>query len=396
MSTVIGNQRATMRGASPVRSYGLAMASVATALLLASWLDIPPIFIPAILVTAWYGGIGPGLLAALLSIVGSQLVLADSDSPFSLRIATINHAAYFIVFSSTTLFVAWVTATQRKAEHALRAAHGELSLRVRDLGVANEHLHSEIGERQRAEEALHQAQSELAQVTRLTMLGEISASIAHEVNQPLAAVVMSGSACRHWLDAVPPNVDEARNAVQRVIEDANRASDVIRRARSLLQRHPPERAPLDIDDLIRETLALTRVELALRGVTVRTELDGALPRVVGDRVGLQQVLVNLVLNGADAMDEMEDGGRTLSIHSHRVEGDAVEIEVCDRGRGIAPGEVDRVFDPFYSTKPGGLGMGLSISRSIVEAHRGRLWATPRDGAGTVLHLTLSPDAGGGP
>ncbi|HEV7590835.1 MAG TPA: ATP-binding protein [Longimicrobium sp.] len=393
MSTAIGDPQAKLRGASPVRSYGLAVVSVAAALLLSFWLDIPPIFIPAILVTAWYGGIGPGLLAAVLSIVGSQLVLADS--PFALRIATINHAAYFVVFSCTALFVSWVTATQRRSEHALRLAHDELSLRVRDLGLANEQLHGEIAERHRAEEALHQAHAELARVTRLTMLGEITASLAHEVNQPLAAVVMSGGACRRWLDAAPPNLDEARGAVRRIIEDANRASDVIRRVRTLLQREAPERSPLDVNGLVRETLALTRGELARRGVTVRTELDEALPRVVGDRVGLEQVLVNLVLNGADAMDEVEHGRRTLSIRS-RDGGGGVAIEVHDRGRGIGPGDADRVFDAFYSTKPGGLGMGLSISRSIVEAHGGRLWATPGDGGGTVLHLTLPHDAGGAP
>jgi signal transduction histidine kinase len=227
------------------------------------------------------------------------------------------------------------------------------------------------------------------------MLGEITASIAHEVNQPLAAVVMSANACRRWLAAEPPNLDEAREAVQRIVNDGNRASEVIRRVRSLLQRQVPERAELDINDIIRNTLALTRSELARHRVSVRTELREDLPSILGDRVGLEQVLVNLILNAIDAMAGVAESSRALTIRSRADGTDGVVVEVEDSGKGLDPEHANRIFEAFFSTKPGGLGMGLSISRSIVEAHGGRLWATPNDGRGVTMHFTLPAEAGGG-
>jgi len=253
----------------------------------------------------------------------------------------------------------------------------------------------DLTEHMLAAEALREAHAELAHVTRVTMLGEISASIAHEINQPLAAVVMNGNACRRWLAADPPNLDEAREAVQRVVDDGTRAGEVVRRIRSLLQRQVPERSALDVNDIIRDTLALTRSELARHDVSVRAELADNLPSVVGDRVGLEQVLVNLILNGMDAMKGVAESSRALTVRS-RVDGHAgVTIEVQDSGVGLAPEQIGRIFEPFVSTKPDGLGMGLAISRSIVEAHGGRLWATPNDGVGVTMRFTLPAEDGGG-
>jgi PAS domain S-box-containing protein len=254
---------------------------------------------------------------------------------------------------------------------------------------------NDITRRRQAEELLSKAQAELAHVTRVMTLGEITASIAHEVNQPLAAVVMSGNACRRWLDADPPNLDEARQAAQRIIDNGNRASDVIRRIRSLLQRQAPEKRSLDVNDVVRDTLALTRSELTRQHVSVRTELQQALPPVLGDHVGLQQVLVNLILNGLDAMVGVTSSPRVLTIRTRADAARGVEVEVRDLGKGLDPEHPNRIFDPFFSTKPGGLGMGLSISRSIVEAHGGRLWATPNEEAGATLHFTLPVEAGAG-
>ena len=267
--------------------------------------------------------------------------------------------------------------------HPVRDERGEL---VEYVGTI-----LDITERRQAEEALQKTQAELANVTRVMTMGEIAASIAHEVNQPLAAVVMSGNACRRWLLADPPNIAEAREAVQRIISDGNRASQVIGRIRALLQKTAPQQASLNVNELIQETLMLTRAELARHEVTVQTALGADLPRAVGDRIQLQQVLVNLILNGADAMSAIADRPRVLTVRSQPCDG-GVLVDVQDTGVGLSAAEPDRIFQAFFSTKPHGLGMGLSISRSIVEAHGGRMWATPNDDGrpGATLHFTLSP------
>jgi PAS domain S-box-containing protein len=246
----------------------------------------------------------------------------------------------------------------------------------------------DISERKQASEALEQAQAQLAHVTRVTMMGEITASIAHEVNQPLAAVVMNGNACLRWLGTDPPNLLEAREAAQRIVSDGNRASQVIARVRALLKREPSEKKTLDVNEIISETLTFTRTEVARQGVALRTDLHENLPTVVGDRVQLQQVLVNLILNGVDAMSGVTERSRVLTIRSRDKNAGSVVVEVMDSGTGFAAGESDRIFDPFFSTKPGGLGIGLSVSRSIVEMHGGRISATPNDGPGVTMQFSL--------
>jgi signal transduction histidine kinase len=229
------------------------------------------------------------------------------------------------------------------------------------------------------------------------MLGEITASIAHEVNQPLAAVVMNGNACRRWLAADPPNLDEAREAAQRVVSDGERAGKVIARIRALVRRGATERQVLDLNEIIRDALGFTRAELERKGVVVRAELNEGLPAVLGDRVQLQQVVVNLALNAGDAMADVPPASRELRVTSRRDNNSGVIVEVKDRGRGIDSQHAGRLFEAFFSTKSGGLGMGLTISRSIIEMHGGKIWATSDEDVGATMRFALpaaSPPGGG--
>lgn len=261
----------------------------------------------------------------------------------------------------------------------------ERDLRLTDLYARQA---AEMIERKRAEEALHKTQAELAHVTRVLTLGALTASIAHEVNQPLAAVVTNGNACLRWLARETPDLEEARAAVERIIRDGNRAGDVIRRVRTLAKKTDLQKAWLDINDVIHEVVALVQSEVRQYRVALRTELSAALPPVLGDRVQVQQVLLNLLLNGIEAMQPVTDWPRKLLIMSQRHASDAVLVAVQDSGIGLDPQRIDQLFDAFVTTKPNGLGMGLSISRAISEAHGGRLWASPNTGPGATFQFTL--------
>ena len=219
------------------------------------------------------------------------------------------------------------------------------------------------------------SQAELARMIRIATMGELAASIAHEINQPLGAVVANGSAALRWLAGQPSNLEEAREAIERTIREAKRASDVIERIRDLLQKTQPRMERLDVNAVIREVRTLSANELERGSVTLQTELAADVPPVLGDRVQLQQVLLNLILNGIDAMSTITDRPRELLIKSAK-HPDGVLIQVHDSGKGVDPEQADRIFESFFTTKPEGIGMGLSISRSIVEAHGGRLWFTP--------------------
>jgi C4-dicarboxylate-specific signal transduction histidine kinase len=243
-------------------------------------------------------------------------------------------------------------------------------------------------EREQAEDALHKAQAELAHVTRVTTLGEMTASIAHEINQPLAAVVTNGSASLRWLMGDSPNLEEAREASRRVIRDGNRAGAVIARIRSLMQKTETQKSQLDLNEAIQEIVLLTRNEAARKGVSLRLELAANLPPVFGDRVQLQQVVLNLVMNGVEAMAAVSDRPRELVIFSRVHESDRVLVAVQDCGMGIAPEDLEKIFNAFYTTKSQGMGMGLAISRSIIEAHGGRLWATQNEDEGATIQFTL--------
>jgi C4-dicarboxylate-specific signal transduction histidine kinase len=239
-----------------------------------------------------------------------------------------------------------------------------------------------------AELALRQAQAELAHVTRMTTLGELTASIAHEVNQPLAAIVTNGAACLRWLSPQRPDLDEARGAVECMISDGHRASEVIQRLRALCQKTDPQKVRLDINEVIEEALLLVQREVLDHRVALQRDLSPALTPVLGDRVQLQQVIINLVMNGMEAMAAVTDRPRDLLIRSSRHAADQVLVAVHDSGIGVDPEKLDRLFGSFYTTKPGGMGMGLSISRSIIEVHDGRLWASPNSGPGATFQFTL--------
>jgi PAS domain S-box-containing protein len=253
------------------------------------------------------------------------------------------------------------------------------------------HLASIAVEREQAEEALRQAQADLAHVSRVTTMGELTASIAHEVNQPLTAVVNNANACLDLLPKGAQNVEEVREALAEIIDDTARASTVIMRVRQLAKRAPVEKSLLDLRDVVKDVLILARYESATRRITIRTDLPKDLPSVSGDRVQLQQVLLNLVVNGMDAMNTVEEPKRVLLICGRRETRDGMLgalLSVQDSGTGFKPGEMDRLFEAFYTTKTQGMGMGLAISRSIIEAHGGRLWAELNQGPGATFLFTL--------
>jgi len=238
-----------------------------------------------------------------------------------------------------------------------------------------------------AEAALRQVQAELAHVTRVTTLGELAASIAHEVNQPIAAVVTNAEAALRFLGRHPPDLEEVREGLHSIIKDANRAGDVIGRIRELMKKAPPRKDRMDINEAIHEVIELTRGEAVKSGASVQTALGEGLPLIEGDRVQLQQVALNVIINAVQAMSDAE-GPRELTITTAQAEPNGVLVAVKDTGPGLAPASLEQLFAPFYTTKPGGLGMGLSISRSIVEAHGGRLWVTANPPRGVVFQFTL--------
>jgi PAS domain S-box-containing protein len=249
-------------------------------------------------------------------------------------------------------------------------------------------------ERVRANAAMHEAQAELARVARLTTMGELAASIAHEINQPLTAVVTHGNAALRWLAHAPSNLEETRDSLKAIIKQGNRASEVIGRIRSLFKHRTPEYVELDINDAIREVLELTVSALRSRDVVIRTQLSAAVPQAMGDRIQLQQVILNLIMNGADAMSAVADRPRTLRVGS-QINGDgSVLVSVKDSGTGIDEAIRNRIFEPLFTTKSTGMGMGLSICRSIVEAHGGKLWATPAMPYGTDFRFTIPTAASG--
>jgi C4-dicarboxylate-specific signal transduction histidine kinase len=250
----------------------------------------------------------------------------------------------------------------------------------------------DLTERKHVEEALRDAQANLAHVVRVTTLGELAASIAHEVNQPLAAVVANAEAGLRWLRRGTPDVDAACRSVEWIIDDGNRASEVIRRVRALAKKSDVEMVPLDVNDVVRESIALVQRELISHQVSLRTELASPLPMVLGDRVQLQQVIINLVMNGIEAMQSVTDRSRELVIRSSQDETRQVIVSVTDCGAGISAEDVDRLFNPFFTTKSSGMGMGLSICRSIMEGHGGRLWATANVPHGATFQFTVPVSA----
>jgi signal transduction histidine kinase len=243
-------------------------------------------------------------------------------------------------------------------------------------------------ENKSAQTALYEMELELAHVNRVTTLGELTASIAHEVNQPIAAVVTNASAAIRWLNAQPSNLEEGREALRNIVKDAQRAGEVIGRIRGMVKKAPPRKSALDINETILEVVALTRGEGIKNGVSLRTQLSSELSPIPGDRVQLQQVLLNLIVNAIEAMSAVPGNQRTLVVGSSKYDPRNILITVRDSGPGLNFESSDHLFSPFYTTKPSGMGMGLSICRSIIEAHGGRVWAVPNLPEGATFHFTL--------
>ena len=271
-----------------------------------------------------------------------------------------------------------------KHVHLVAHALNDVSGSVEFVGAV-----MDITERKRAEEErerLRQAHEDLARVNRVTTMGELTASLAHEVNQPIAGAITNANACLRWLAGDAPNLEEARAAARRIVKDGTRAAEIISRIRLLFKKGTPERELVDVNEVIREMIVLLRSEATQYSISVRTELTADLPQVMGDRVQLQQVLMNLILNGIEAMKDV-DGTRELALNSQQTESEQLLVTVRDTGKGLPP-QRDQIFDAFFTTKPQGLGMGLSISRSIVESHGGRLWTADNSPRGATFSLTL--------
>jgi two-component system, LuxR family, sensor kinase FixL len=483
-----------------VGRYGLAVVSVGAALLitrsLQKYTDITPLFYAAIVITAWFGGRGPGLLAVVLAELSIDYYLVEPL--YTLRLG-LKPATFLVVFGFLAMLTSWMSSKRRQAEEALRQARDELDLRVqertKELRQANETLreranlldlthdtvlvrdmndvitfwnrgaeerygwkrreaigqnshrinrttfpaplseinaeltrtgrwegellhtrrdgtvvtvasrwalqrdekgnpvavletNNDVTERKRAEEALQKVQTELAHVTRVMTLGELTASIAHEVNQPLAAIVTNGNACLRWLGGATPNLTEARLAVERIIKDSYRASEVIARIRTLVKKAPPRNDWVDLNEVIIEVFTLAQREARRNRVYLKRQLRDDLPPVRGDRVQLQQVILNLIMNGLEAIAKNKDGARELTVSSDLDGSNGVIVSVSDSGEGLDPANFERVFDAFFTTKPDGMGMGLAISRTIIESHGGRLWAKANTPKGAVFEFTL--------
>lgn len=246
----------------------------------------------------------------------------------------------------------------------------------------------DITERKRSEERLQNAQAQLAHITRLSTMGEVVASIAHEVNQPLTGIITTSNACLRWLNRAEPDLDRARIAVERILKDGTRAGEIISRIRALSVRTSTKQDVFEVNPMISEVVEMVQTESRQNNVSVQMEFTDGLPHIVGDRVQLQQVILNLMINGIEAMKSVEDRPKKLVIETRRGNDGQVWVAVQDSGIGLAPQNIDRIFDAFYTTKREGMGMGLSISRSIIENHNGRLWAAPIAGPGARFEFTL--------
>jgi len=470
-----------------LKRYGFALVSASLALLVRAVVPIRPglaiyqLALASVVVSAWYGGRGPGLFALLISVGGVLYWFIPPPDSFTLPV---EYAFSLALFLALGIVLTEFSVGRRRVEHALEESEGRFRLmaetvpeilwiesieprgslyvssryekiwgrRIQDLyrdpNVWLESVHPEdrdqvsstyarwlagegadrldvefrivrpdgetrwihtrgslirdergkpyrasgiaedITEAKRAEEALIKAQTDLAHVTRATTMGQLAASIAHEVNQPLAAIVIGGNACQHWLAAEPPNLVQAREAALRIVKDATRAADVITKVRALTTKSPGRKDWVNINEAIGEVISLTRAEAQKCRVALQTRLSADVPPVLGDRVQLQQVLLNLIVNGIEAMSGPVDGPRDLIVGSAKEVPNGILVTVRDCGAGLDSGTAERLFDAFYTTKPGGMGMGLAISRSIIESHGGRIWATPNTPRGAVFQFTL--------
>jgi len=350
-----------MKALSKLQRYALAIISCGIALAVAWPIDAPAsCFLLAVTVSTLFGGLGPGLVSVVLSALAFDSFFLWRTFPPAHEPATLLR---FAVFLAAALLITGLMEIKRRVEESSN----------------------------RTEEALRQSQADLAQVNRVTTMGELTASLAHEVNQPIAAAVTDANTCLRWLTRDQPDVEEARAAASRVVKDAARASEIISRVRSLFKKGTQQRELVDVNEVIRGMIGLLRSEATRYSISVRTELSEDLPQIMGDRVQLQQVLMNLMINSIEAMKNV-DGWRELAVKSQRAEDEQVIVSVSDSGVGLPPQYAEQIFNAFFTTKRDGTGMGLRISRSIVESHGGRLWAADNSPRGASFHLTLPSKA----
>ena len=345
-------------------------------------------FYAAIAVAAWFGGAGPGCMAVILSTLGIEYFFTAPF--FNLGVAP-HEIPDFLTFIVCAAVSVAVSTRLRQAEHSLIKTREALETTVAQRTAA---LTIEIAERERADRAreesevvLADTQAQLARVLRMATIAECAA-VAHEVNQPLTAILANAGACLRSLERDPPALDLARDAVAGIANDGKRASAVISRIGALLRNRKPSIVPVDLNAIVGEVLALARSAADRDGVVIRTSLSRSLPLAAGDPVYLQQVLLNLVTNAIEAMRGISDRRRVLTVRSRLTRSGSVLVEVEDSGVGFAAVDPERMFESFYTTKAEGLGMGLSISQSIIAAHGGRLWAAPGRRHGAVFHVAL--------
>ncbi len=392
------NSTATARPA--LFRYGLAVGLVFLALLASSALQNSIgnpfwfFFSAAVILSTWLGGTGPGWLAVICSTLA---VMYYFTPPLHRFAVTPRELPYFVTFVACEVGVTQLISWRRRTEDSIRQARDELEVRVAErtaeLKNANDALVRQLAEQRRTEEALQATRTELARAARITTIGELTASIAHEVNQPLAAVVANADACVAWLSRQTPDLAEARSAAERATQGATRASEVIARIRSLITKATPEKSRVEINRVIEQTAALADGQAARNHVEIKLELSPDIPVVFGDSIQLQQVILNLVVNGIEAMSSVADRPRRLTIRTEPDNARHIRVSVQDSGVGLTEEVMRRLFEPFFTTRTKGMGMGLSISRSIIEAHGGRLWAESNGAGGATFQFTLPSEDG---
>jgi C4-dicarboxylate-specific signal transduction histidine kinase len=380
---------------SPLWRYGLTLCFVALALtaslLLQKLFPYPFLFLffAAVMASAWFGGTAAGLFAVVSCTIGVDYFFVPPAHSLAINATD---SAYFLGFIACALVASWVSSTRRKDDVALREARDQLERKVAertaDLERSNAELLRTMRDHDEAQQTLRQSQAELARLARALTMGELTSSIAHEINQPLTAVVSHGHACAGWLSSDPPDLPRARQTIASIIRDGTRAGEVLKRIRALVSKQTDAGSLVDMNEVILELTVFFRDEAMRRQVQLRTEFAQGLPLIPGDRVQLQQVVLNLMMNALDAMQASQRAAREIVVRTTPDRQPGIVVSVEDTGVGLSPETAAKIFDPFFTTKPQGIGMGLSISRSIVEAHRGRLWVDSRLGGGSIFQFRL--------
>lgn len=361
--------------------------------------NAPHLLVPlavAVAVSAWFGGALPGWISVVLATITVDYFMIVPRHVVNLDQKALLWSVAFLVLAITSNIL---SLQRRRIERELRRSHDVLDTRVRDrtaeLENAYESLRIEALERVAAEESERRMRRELARAARITTLGVLTASIAHEVNQPLAAILANAQAARNWLQQCPPAMEQAKESVLAVIGVAERTSAVVGGVRKLMEKGTPVQEAVDLNEVVSQVLTLVRHELQSRNIDLQVRYDPALPSVRANLVALQQVVLNAIMNGIDAMEDVSGWRKELAIGFELIDDEKIAMMIGDSGKGIAQQNVDHIFEPFYSTKPNGIGMGLSICRLIAETYGGRISMAPRSPHGTIFSLIL-PIAGDEP